>query len=170
MAAMSQSATTSYLQFKDYAAIEAAMMQSEKGRSFLRDYLNRNRAAETEMLLASIAKLQRALNDKTTARRLEALRFDIAHLHAYIARTRRQLARETPGMQQAKTETLTGALAQVEAELMAILDLWNFEPEEPVATPAKPISLDMARALRKGLANELSAALLTDPQKDALFT
>lgn len=46
---------------KDFQAIEAAVLESARGRWFLAEFTRRNRAADTLMLLEAIAKLERGL-------------------------------------------------------------------------------------------------------------
>lgn len=47
----------------DYDAIERAIRETSRGRWFLSCYLERNRTAETKMLLAAISKLETAMRD-----------------------------------------------------------------------------------------------------------
>ncbi len=47
----------------DYDAIERAIRETGRGRWFLACYLERNRSAETRMLLGAIAKLESAMRD-----------------------------------------------------------------------------------------------------------
>lgn len=46
---------------KDYEAIEAAVLESPRGRWFLGEFAKRNRAADTLMLLEAIRKLERGV-------------------------------------------------------------------------------------------------------------
>ncbi len=46
---------------EDYEAIEAAVMETPRGRWFLSEYLRRNQARETRDLLAAMRKLERAV-------------------------------------------------------------------------------------------------------------
>ena len=46
---------------KDFETIEAAVLESPRGRWFLSEYTRRNRAADTLMLLEAIAKLERGI-------------------------------------------------------------------------------------------------------------
>ena len=46
---------------EDYEAIEAAVLESPRGRWFLAEYLRRNQASETKAMLAAIRKLERAI-------------------------------------------------------------------------------------------------------------
>jgi hypothetical protein len=56
----------------DFAVIEKAMMESERGRWFLLEYARRQRAAETQRLLDAIARLERAVGGVDTQPILEA--------------------------------------------------------------------------------------------------
>ena len=78
----------------DYDAIERAIRETSRGRWFLHCYLERNRSAETRMLLDAIARLEGAMRDnglsvealapaEAVARIGEAIgeaRTDIAHM------------------------------------------------------------------------------------------
>ncbi len=55
---MSNSKAPSPIRTADYEAIEAALLQSERGRWFLAEYDRQNRSADKRMLLDAIAKLQ----------------------------------------------------------------------------------------------------------------
>ncbi len=46
---------------EQYAEIELAVMESERGRNFLKEYLARNRSSDTHMLLEAISRLESAL-------------------------------------------------------------------------------------------------------------
>ena len=45
----------------DYAAVEAVLIESARGRWFLGEYARRNRTADTAMLFDAIAKLELAV-------------------------------------------------------------------------------------------------------------
>lgn len=46
---------------RDYEAIEAAVMETARGRWFMAEFARRNRSADTEMLLAALARLEEAV-------------------------------------------------------------------------------------------------------------
>ena len=46
---------------EQYAEIELAVMESQRGRNFLKEYLARNRSSDTKMLLEAISRLESAL-------------------------------------------------------------------------------------------------------------
>ena len=52
----------------DYGAICAAVMDSARGRWFLQEYARRNRHADTERLLAALARIEGVIRDERTAR------------------------------------------------------------------------------------------------------
>jgi len=45
----------------DYDAVHAALMESERGRWFLKEYASRNRQADTQMLVGAIARVEAAI-------------------------------------------------------------------------------------------------------------
>jgi hypothetical protein len=45
----------------DYETVYAAVMASERGRRFLTEYANRNRQADTQMLVGAIARVEAAI-------------------------------------------------------------------------------------------------------------
>ena len=76
----------------DYEAIERAIRETSRGRWFLSSYLERNRSAETKMLLGAIAKLESAIRDNGQA--VESVRaFDtLMSLREAISQTREDMA------------------------------------------------------------------------------
>jgi len=76
----------------DFEEIEAAVMETARGRWFLAEYARRNRSADTEMLLDAIQKLQLAVEDRQAPEGLGHLRRDLMEMATAIAQTRRDLA------------------------------------------------------------------------------
>jgi len=76
----------------DFEEIEAAVMETARGRWFLAEYARRNRSADTEMLLDAIQKLQLAVKDREAPEGLGHLRRDLMEMATAIAQTRRDLA------------------------------------------------------------------------------
>ncbi|MEJ2123355.1 MAG: hypothetical protein P8Y47_00780 [Alphaproteobacteria bacterium] len=81
----------------DYDAIEQAIRETSRGRWFLAAYLERNRSAETHMLLDAIGKLERSMRDNghiadamAPADTLMDLRGAIMHAREDIAQTRKR--------------------------------------------------------------------------------
>jgi hypothetical protein len=52
----------------DYAAIEAALLQTSRGRWFLAEYARRNRHADTGMLLTALERLENIVRENLAER------------------------------------------------------------------------------------------------------
>lgn len=89
---MSRSGPPSALPEEDYDAIEAAVMETARGRWFLAEYARRNRTADTGMLLEAIAKLQAAITDTSADDGIQRFRKDLIEMAEAIAQTRREIA------------------------------------------------------------------------------
>ena len=76
----------------DYEAIEAAVMETARGRRFLSEFARRSRSADTETALEAFRKLQLVRQDQQPAEELSRLRRDIMETATAIAQTRRDLA------------------------------------------------------------------------------
>jgi hypothetical protein len=83
---------------EDYDAIEAAVMETARGRWFMAEFARRNRHADTERLLASLDRIERAVAIRDTGIRPEApsgigLQRDLADMADRIASTKRDIAK-----------------------------------------------------------------------------
>jgi len=74
-----------------YEQIEAAVMETSRGRWFLNEYARRNRHAETVTVLEAIEKLQRNIGSRGGALPYERLQGDIIEMARAIARTEREI-------------------------------------------------------------------------------
>ena len=90
----------------DYEAIEAAVMETERGRWFLREYARRNRNADTEVLLKAITHLEQVI-----------LGQGLAHDHDRVRATLREMAREI-----AVTREEAGELRKLETWFAKVSD------------------------------------------------
>jgi len=80
-----------------YAALEALLRASPRGRWFLAEYARRNRTAETEMLLEAIARIERALLKPPSRHAVPSNVFaELVDMSEAIARTRREIAQIRP--------------------------------------------------------------------------
>jgi chemotaxis regulatin CheY-phosphate phosphatase CheZ len=70
----------------DYAAIEQAVMETARGRWFLREYAARNRQADTNQLLDAIGKLERAVSGEHASQHIERVRYDLLEMAKSISR------------------------------------------------------------------------------------
>lgn len=79
-------------QSADFDAIETTLLESEAGRRFLADYLERNRSEETILLLEALTKLEAVSREQPCSDARKALRGEIGALGKAIALTRRGIA------------------------------------------------------------------------------
>lgn len=93
---MSESKALSPIADADYEAIEAAVMETQRGRWFLAEYARRNRTADTNMLLAAIERLESAVSREREADRMDRLRFDLVEMARAITSTKREIAAIRP--------------------------------------------------------------------------
>lgn len=114
----------------DYGAIEAAVMETERGRWFLAQYAARNRNSDTTALLDAIKKLERTMQSNTAGApgmSADQVRFDLVEMAAAIAQTKREIASlrsdddKTDGIM-AATEQLDAIVIATEAATQSILE------------------------------------------------
>lgn len=93
---MNKGKTPSSVAAQDYDDIQAAVMETERGRWFLNEYAQRNRVADTAMLLEAIKKLEGMVAEKenapSSAPDVDKMRFDIVDMANAIAETKQQIA------------------------------------------------------------------------------
>ncbi len=88
---MENSQALSPLRESDYEAIEAAVMETTKGRWFLAEYARRHRSSDTEQVIGAIERLETLLKRE---RRPDAdrIRLDIGEMKDAIERTKLEIA------------------------------------------------------------------------------
>lgn len=74
-----------------YEQIEAAVMETSRGRWFLSEYARRNRHAETTTILDAIDRLQRNIGQRSSSVGFDHLQNDIVEMARAIARTEREI-------------------------------------------------------------------------------
>ncbi len=80
-----------------YAALEALLRASPRGRWFLAEYAKRNRTAETDMLLEAIGRIERAVLKAAPRQAMPNKVFaELVEMSEAIARTRREIAQIKP--------------------------------------------------------------------------
>ncbi|MDA7947554.1 MAG: protein phosphatase CheZ [Hyphomicrobiaceae bacterium] len=91
---MKNSNAPSPLRAADYEAIEAALLETVRGRWFLAEFSKRNRSADTNMLLDAISKLEATvLNPQAQAQTPDAaMRRDLIEMAEAISQTRKEIA------------------------------------------------------------------------------
>ncbi len=105
----------------EYAAVEAVLLDSARGRWFLSEYARRNRAADTEMLLDAIAKLELAVL-RPQRRYQDQMLSELIEMSEAIARARREIAAiKPPNQLLAATEELDNIVEATEKATSEIL-------------------------------------------------
>ena len=98
----------------EYNAVYAAVTATERGRWFLAEYANRNRSADTDLVLAAIARLEAAINSGTVtaaqavdvSRNLTSAAAAIAPVRAITSeRDEDHAASAEPPLRQPQTDT-----------------------------------------------------------------
>jgi chemotaxis regulatin CheY-phosphate phosphatase CheZ len=96
-----------------YAALETLLRASPRGRWFLAEFARRNRAAETDMLLEAIGRIERAVLKPSPRHPVPSNVFaELVEMSEAIARTRREIAQIKPSHK--FDEQLVGASAELE--------------------------------------------------------
>nr|WP_319388484.1 protein phosphatase CheZ [uncultured Cohaesibacter sp.] len=81
------------LRQEDYLAIEAAVMETARGRWFLAEYARRNRNADTDTLLSAIDKLEKSITrERAPSSLMHQVRMDLADMAHAIDRTKKEIA------------------------------------------------------------------------------
>ncbi len=83
---------TSPLSETDFEAIESAVMETARGRWFLREYARRHRTADTRMLVDAIGKLGSAMARSQAMLGEDRIRMDLKEMAEAIARTKQEIA------------------------------------------------------------------------------
>ena len=76
----------------DYDVIEAAVMETERGRRFLREHARRSRGGDRQALLDAIHRLEQAVAGDRVVQDVERLRTHLKDMAARIARTKTDIA------------------------------------------------------------------------------
>jgi chemotaxis regulatin CheY-phosphate phosphatase CheZ len=110
----------------DYEAIEAAVMETNRGRWFLAEYARRNRHADTNMLLAAIERIEATMRGERHMETVDRIRFDLVDMANAIARAKAEIAAIKPDARQAgkfgeATEELDSIVNATEAATSEIL-------------------------------------------------
>jgi chemotaxis protein CheZ len=110
----------------DYEAIEAAVMETMRGRWFLAEYAKRNRQADTTVLLAALDRIESVMRSERTAEPADRIRHDLVEMSKAISRTKAEIAAIKPdaahhGKFGEATEELDSIVASTETATSDIL-------------------------------------------------
>jgi chemotaxis protein CheZ len=111
----------------DYEAIEAAVMETNRGRWFLAEYAKRNRHADTTMLLVAIERIEATIRGGRAEQTAERIRFDLIEMAKAIARTKAEIAAIKPdsdhhgkfGEATEELDSIVGATEAATSEILA---------------------------------------------------
>jgi chemotaxis protein CheZ len=157
---MSGTLTTRDASESDYEAIQLAVMETERGRWFLEEFARRNRHADTGMLVASIAKLERAVGGQREPSDLDKFRLNVLEMSRAIARTRAEIAAIKP------PET-DGRIMEASGELDSIVSATETATSEILA--AAECVQEVAWTLREAGAGSVACDQL-DHHAVAIYT
>jgi hypothetical protein len=163
----------------EYQALCDTLAESARGRAFLAEYARRNRHADTESLLAAIARIEARLRADASA--VQRLRDDLRVLLIAIRLARPEIDAADPA---AKAEKLAKLLDLLERRIDAMSEtkpvaLFPAADEAPVAhlaivqppeepeLPAAPAAVAPATLPRDPLAAIMA---LSEEERIALFT
>src|SRR6266480_1361085 len=99
----------------DYDLIEAAVMETGRGRWFLAEYARRNRHSDTMTLLGAIDRLGAAIRGEPSAQAVDRIRLDLFEMAKAIARTKAEIAAIKADVED------SGKFGEVTAELDSIV-------------------------------------------------
>lgn len=80
----------------DFDALESAVRETARGRSFLDEYARRLRSTEMDKVLAAIDRLAETQQERMASSALDVLRRELDTMAASIAQTRREIAAIKP--------------------------------------------------------------------------
>jgi len=113
---------------EDYEAIEAAVMETARGRWFLQEYARRNRNADTDKVLDAVGRIERMVRRERTVELGVEVRNELVDMHRAIERMRAELsalAGEAEG---------SGRLPRASADLDAVVQATEFATQEILAS------------------------------------
>ncbi len=108
----------------DYDAIEAAVMETGRGRWFLAEFARRNRTADTGMLLEAIQRLEQSVGGERAMVAAERVRQDLMEMAKIIAQLKIELASDDPEVNRFEqaTEALDAVVRTTESATSSILE------------------------------------------------
>lgn len=156
---------------EDYRSFSDALKASDRGRAFLSEYARRNRHADTEIVLAALARLQDAARAHQAAPEAERIRQDLRALLGTLRSARPQID-NSPGA--IKAATLAALIDFTQARLEALVAPERAplaevpapeQPELPIPHPAPaPTVLALVQAAMAAPApNEPAAVQIAPP-------
>ena len=123
---MSEVSSLSPLNETDYGAIEAAVMETARGRWFLAEFARRNRTADTDMLLGAMSRLEHAVSGERAVQQIEHVRFDLMEMAKTITNLKTEVSASGEDGEQSRfmeaTEALDAVVRTTESATSSILE------------------------------------------------
>ncbi|MDO9441516.1 MAG: hypothetical protein Q7T73_11550 [Beijerinckiaceae bacterium] len=158
---MSSTSEPAGLQDADFETIEAAVNETARGRWFLAEYARRNRAAETDRLVAALTRIERAVDMTQPRESFDAARFRAAadDLARRLDDIVRQLRSTRSG------SYISGALAEQALRAAALAQaLQSSVVESPrLSTAPQPLRLEMRQSADDADERRLIAQRMIEP-------
>ncbi len=76
----------------EYQTLEQTLLESDRGRRFLAEFIKRNKTPETTEILGAIQRLEKTMTRQRKVPDLDRIRLDIAEMHDAIERTKNEIA------------------------------------------------------------------------------
>jgi hypothetical protein len=95
-----------------FESIEAAVMETERGRAFLREYAKRNRHADTQVLLTSLSRIEKSIEMRQEPSGVDQFRGDLLEMANAIDKTRKEIS--AMHSDQASTSPLNSASGELD--------------------------------------------------------
>lgn len=76
----------------EYQTLAQTLLESDRGRRFLGEYLRRNKTPETQEILSAIKRLEKTVGQGTSVPNVDTIKLDIADMAEAIDRTKSEIA------------------------------------------------------------------------------
>ncbi len=100
----------------EYNAVYAAVTATERGRWFLAEYANRNRSADTDLVMAAIARIEAAIGAGASPQLATSVKRDLTAAAAPILAARADAGERDDDFVSAQRSPSLGGIAAVEAK------------------------------------------------------
>lgn len=113
------------LREEDYEAIEAAVMETARGRWFLAEYTRRHRSSDTRTVLDAIDRLEKTIGERTDVTEIDAMKRVILDVDTAISRAKAEICAATgesqAGLSDEASEELDSIVKETEKATSEIL-------------------------------------------------
>ena len=76
----------------EYQTLAQTLMESDRGRRFLKEFVRRNRTPETQEILAAIKRLEKTVGQGKSVPNIDNIKLDIADMAEAIERTKNEIS------------------------------------------------------------------------------